>query len=143
MSKQYTKGNGGVEIQTKPLNNNVLIEQIKAAIIQQCFPMEMSKKKEGCLEFAVRGGELGINYITKEWDLSPNTIELDKGVENEPPVGLTRSGLKTLLMILEARLKEEDYIDHGTVLVNYAVKDNGEYDTGTLSIRKGIHHPRY
>ncbi|MGV2885985.1 hypothetical protein [Paenibacillus taichungensis] len=143
MSKQFTKGNGGGDVQSKPLNNIVLIEQMKAAIIQQSFPMEMSKKQEGCLEFAVRGGELGINYISDERDLSPNTMELGKNTEIKPSVGLTRTGLKTMLMILESALKESEYIDHATVLVYYSVGDNGEYASGKLSIRRGIHHPRY
>lgn len=141
MSKQFTKSTCGGEI--KPLNNSVLIEQLKAAIIQQCFPMEMSKKNEGCLEFAVRGGELGINYISDERDISPNTIELGLGAESKPLGGLSRAGLKTMLMILESALKEAEYIDHATVFVYYSAADTGDYISGKLSIRRGIHHPRY
>lgn len=142
MSKQVTNNNGNGE---EPLNNSILISQLKAAIIQQSFPMEMSKKKQGCLEFAVRGGQLGINYIYDERDLSPNNLE--QGVQEEgktlPSVGMKRTGLKTLLMILESALRETDVIDHATVLVYYSVDDNGEYASGKLSIRRGIHHPRY
>ncbi|RRJ54677.1 hypothetical protein EHV15_34330 [Paenibacillus oralis] len=143
MSKQYTKGNGSGDDQSKPLNNIVLVEQMKAAIIQQCFPKEMSKKREGRLEFAVRGGELGINYISDDRDLSPDTNELVRNVEIKPLVGLSRSGLKTMLMILESALIESDYIDHATVFVYYSAGDNGEFISGKLSIRRGIHHPRY
>lgn len=143
MSKQVNNGNGGGEVQTKPLNNHVLIEQLKAAILSECYP-DMSKKQEGCLEFSVRSGQLAINHIVDEKELSPKTIELGTGYnETKATVGLSRSGLKTMLMILDSALKETDPIDHATVLVYYSVEDNGDYSNGKLAIRRGIHHARY
>jgi len=141
MSKQLSKGYND-QLQTKPLNNIVLIQQLKAAIVNQCYPLEMSKKAEGCLEFVVRGGELGINYISDERDLSPESYNLESPTQNNS-IGMSRKGLKTMLFILESVLQDTDYIDYATILVYYSVAENGEYATGKLSVRRGIHHPRY
>lgn len=144
MGKQVNKGNGGVEVQVKPLNNNnVLIEQLRAAILSECYD-DMARKQEGCLEFTVRSGQLAINHIVDEKELSPKTIELGMGYkEAKTTVGMSRSGLKTMLMILDSALKEADPIDHATVLVYYSVEENGDYSNGKLAIRRGIHHARY
>jgi len=144
MSKQFTKGNGGGEIQAKPLNNNVLIEQLKAAFIHECYPAVMSKKREGCLEFTVRSGQLAINHILDEKDLSPNQMKSELGcTKSTVTIGLKRSGLKTMLIILESALKDSEPVDHATVLVYFEVDDDGGYLSGRLVIRRGIHHPRF
>ncbi|MCM3130192.1 MULTISPECIES: hypothetical protein [unclassified Paenibacillus] len=140
-----TKGNIGIsEIVSKPVNNNELAEQLKAAILGECFPADMSKNMGGCLKFSVRGGQLAINHILLERELSPKVLEL-KATDSETKtvVGMKRSGLKTLLMILDAVIKEEDPIDHATVFVYYSVADNGEFASGKLVVERGIHHPRY
>jgi hypothetical protein len=144
-NKQYTRGNGGNgEFVSKPTNNNELAEQLKAAILGECYPADMSKNKEGCLKFSVRGGQLAINHILHERELSPKSLELKpSGDEPKKVVGMSRSGLKTMLMILDAALKETEPIDHATVFIYYSVEDNGDYANGKLVVERGIHHPRY
>jgi len=143
-SKQFTKS-GGIgsngELIGKPTNNHELAEQLKAAILSECYPADMSKNKEGCLKFTVRGGQLAINHILDERELSPKPVKLSNGEHKK--VGMSRSGLKTMLMILDEALKEIDPIDHAIIFIYYSVEDNGEYANGKLVIERGIHHPRY
>lgn len=145
MNKYYTKGNAGnSEVVIKPMNNNELIEQLKAAILSECYSSEMSKNKEGCLKFSVRGGHLAINHILLEREMNPKILEeKSMGIEPKPLVGMSRSGLKTMLMILDSVLKETEPIDHATVLVHYSVEHNGDYSKGKLVVERGIHHPRF
>lgn len=144
MSKQFARTGGISEVMNKPLDNSILVEEIKAAILVECYPLVMSKKKEGSLKFSVRSGRLAINHVLEKKVLSPKTMDVCKGeAESSTPIGMSRKGLKTLVMILDSVLKENDPIDHATILVNYSVEENGEYADGELIVERGIHHARY
>jgi len=144
MSKQYTRTSSVIGVTNKPLDNSILVEEIKAAILVECYPLVLAKKKEGSLKFSVRSGRLAINHVLEKKGLSPKTVEaVAKDSESNTPAGMSRKGLKTLVMILESVLIENDPIDHATILINYSVEENGEYADGELIVERGIHHARF
>ncbi|MBY0217741.1 hypothetical protein [Paenibacillus illinoisensis] len=144
MSKQYTRTGSISGVMNKPLDNSILVEEIKAAILVECYPLVLAKKKEGSLKFSVRSGRLAINHVLEKKGLSLKTVEaVAKDSESNIPAGMSRKGLKTLVMILESVLIQNDLIDHATILINYSVEENGEYADGELIVERGIHHPRF
>ncbi|SDM31455.1 hypothetical protein SAMN05428961_11378 [Paenibacillus sp. OK060] len=144
MSKQYARTSGISEVMDKPLDNNILVEEIKAAILVECYPLVMAKKKEGSLKFSVRSGRLAINHVLEKKVLRPKSLGLDLAVsDNTVSTGMNRKGLRTLIMILDSVLKENEPIDHATILINYSVEENGDYADGELIVERGIHHARY
>jgi hypothetical protein len=140
---KYIEEHGNQKNDNRPKNNNVVLyHQLKAAIVAESFPKDLSRNKEGCLKFSIRSGQLAINHIVREKKLCPETLKQDVDQDTKS-IGLSRSGLKTLLMILEGVLKEFDPIDHATLYIYYWVGDDGEYKDGKLVVEEGIHHPRY
>jgi hypothetical protein len=147
MSKQYRgQGNGGNDNHgPSPTNNDELSEELKAAILHQCYPSTLSKTKDGCLKFSIRGGHLAINHILEEKEMCAKSLDMvDKAAsDKQQVVGMSRAGLKTLIYLVGETLKEMTPIDHATVYMYFVVGENGEYDTGRLVVEKGIHHPRF